>query len=142
MQKKISPTMYAVCAVILACLTGLLFGSCSSDGSVSGGSCTVMMEDAFVEAGPVKLVITWEGTSYTDLAFTIDGTPYTLVSAPTVNDPVFRLETGDGVSAVLQLAEKANEICGLHITETDSTERLYVCEQEEMADFYAWVRSN
>lgn len=139
MQKKISPTMYAVCAVILACLTGLLFGSCSLD-----NSCSVVMEEAHGTADPVTLTVGWNGTSYADLAFTINSVEYVLTDFPTVDDPVYRLYADDdGMTEVfLQLAYDKAEVCELHMIPEEGSELVFTCERDEMDSFYAWVRSN
>lgn len=139
MQKKISPTMYAVCAVILACLTGLLFGSCSLE-----NSCSVVMEEAHGAADPVTLTVEWNGTSYADLAFTINSVEYVLTDFPVVDDPVYRLEAeGDGMTAVfLRLAYDDAEVCELHMMPEEGDERIFTCEREDMQSFYSWIQSN
>lgn len=139
MKQKLSPTFYAVCAVILACLTGLFFGSCSLD-----NSCSVVMEETHGAAAPVKLTIEWNGTSYDALAFAIDGTAYDLVDFPTAEDPVYRLVSAeDGMtSAFLRLAYEEAEVCELHMMPAEGSELVFTCGREDMDSFYAWVRSN
>lgn len=140
MKQKISPAFYAVCAVLLACLTGFLFGSCGFE-----NSCTVVMEEAQGAADPVTLTVEWNGTSTADLTFTIDGYIYTLEGPPTVDDPVYRLDTAedDGMTSVfLQLAYDEAEVCRLYMVPEEGDERVFTCEREEMRAFYAWVQSN
>ncbi|MBR4959633.1 MAG: hypothetical protein IKY52_01910, partial [Clostridia bacterium] len=124
MNRKISPTFYAVCAVILACLTGMLFGSCSL-----GNSCTVVMTETNAAADPVTLTIGWNGTSYSDLSFSINGTAYDLVDFPTAEDPVYRLEAeNDGMAEVfLQLAYDDGDVCVLHMIPEEGRELVFAC---------------
>jgi len=139
MNRKISPTFYAVCAVILACLTGLLFGSCSL-----GNACTAVMEEVNGAAEPVTLTVAWNGTSYSDLAFSINGAAYDLADFPTAEDPVYRLEAAeDGMTSVyFRLAYDEAEVCELHMIPEEGGELVFTCEREEMRSFYAWVQSN
>lgn len=139
MKRKFSPAFYAVCAVLLACLTGLLFGSCSL-----ANSCTAVMEETHNAAEPVTLTIEWNGTSYSDLVFTINDTVYDLVDFPTVQDPVYRLEAAeDGMTAVfLQLAYEEGQVCELHMQPEEGEALVFTCEKEDLDSFYAWVRSN
>ena len=139
MKEKRNPGWYAAAALLLAVLTGLLLGSCGFE-----NSCTVVMTEASAAADPVTLRIQWNGTGYGDLAFSIDGVPYSLTDFPVVSDPVYRLENeSDGMAEVfLQLAYEDAEVCRLHMIPESGEELIFVCEQEEIHSFYAWVRSN
>lgn len=140
MKQKISPAFYAVCALILACLTGFLFGSCSLE-----NSCTVVMEETFDAADPVTLTVEWNGTTTADLTFRIDGCIYTVDGPPTVEDPAYRLETteDDGMASVfLQLAYDEAAVCELHMLTEAGNALVFTCEREDMHAFYTWVQSN
>lgn len=92
--------------------------------------------------GTVPLHIRLGGPQYADLVFTLDGTDYSAVSAPTVNDPTFVLQAADSLPVLLTMPENTEGEAVLQITQADGSIRRCTAPAAELQPLLEWMRTN
>ncbi len=106
-------------------------------------ACGTVLHAGFSGAdGTVRLDIHLGGPQYADLVFTLNGTEYTVASAPTVGDPSLILCAKNGHSLVLDLPASTHAEAKLHLPAENGSITEYTCPAEKLRPLLDWMRTN
>ncbi len=134
---------YMLCTLLP---TLLLLTACAGD------RFTVTMTDSYHPEESIQVTVELPANPRDGLTFVIDDVPYYVASSPTVNDPVFVLDTteDDGMTSVtLQLGNVMYsddiclaDLCRLHMLPEEGVERVYENTLDAWQPLTDWMGTN